>query len=324
MQQINHSLLIIGYGVDELSKEAYWLVQNSWGTEWGEQGYAKILRGQGLCLINSAFIAIDNVVDPAKDYNRKFTLHLHDNTDENGPRCLDGSKSGIYFSPGSGEGLTKSIVFFEGGSWCQGRTQDDIYKDCKLRSQNHLGSSKEWTQEENYNDNFQGDPAQDPFYYNWNRFFVKYCDGAFHTSSKTVEYDSQKLYFRGRQNTLAALDFVFKKVPIAKTTHFVLTGCSTGASAVYQWTDYVQETIKNANSAVQYYALPDSGFSFRYNNAKTKDDDFYLQMQALYPATLENVDLPNKACIDARKDKKADCFITSALIQYITSPMFIV
>ena len=40
----NHTLLIIGFGVDQtdLGPVKYWLVQNSWGTGWGLSGYAKI------------------------------------------------------------------------------------------------------------------------------------------------------------------------------------------------------------------------------------------------------------------------------------------
>lgn len=38
----NHSVLARGYGVDEGKK--YWLIQNSWGTRWGEAGTIRLLR----------------------------------------------------------------------------------------------------------------------------------------------------------------------------------------------------------------------------------------------------------------------------------------
>ena len=44
----NHAALVIGYGTDPNGLD-YWLVKNSWGTEWGENGYirmAKIRRAQ--------------------------------------------------------------------------------------------------------------------------------------------------------------------------------------------------------------------------------------------------------------------------------------
>ena len=39
----NHALLIVGYG------PGYWLVKNSWGKDWGMEGYVKIERGNNMC-----------------------------------------------------------------------------------------------------------------------------------------------------------------------------------------------------------------------------------------------------------------------------------
>ena len=35
----NHAITVVGYGTDEASGLDYWLVKNSWGTSWGEDGY---------------------------------------------------------------------------------------------------------------------------------------------------------------------------------------------------------------------------------------------------------------------------------------------
>uniref|UniRef100_A0A914DP50 Uncharacterized protein n=1 Tax=Acrobeloides nanus TaxID=290746 RepID=A0A914DP50_9BILA len=45
-----HAITIVGFGTE--NGIPYWLIKNSWGTGWGDQGYFKIHRGNLTCSIN--------------------------------------------------------------------------------------------------------------------------------------------------------------------------------------------------------------------------------------------------------------------------------
>ena len=52
-----HAVRILGWGVDAATSTPYWLVANSWNSDWGEKGFFRIKRGNDECGIESQIVA---------------------------------------------------------------------------------------------------------------------------------------------------------------------------------------------------------------------------------------------------------------------------
>ena len=55
-----HAIVIVGWGIE--GNIPYWIVRNSWGIDWGDEGYFRILRGKNHCEIEeNVFTGIPNI-----------------------------------------------------------------------------------------------------------------------------------------------------------------------------------------------------------------------------------------------------------------------
>jgi len=48
-----HAITIIGYGVDSVTGNKYWIIRNSWGSFWGEKGFFRMIRGTNNCKLET-------------------------------------------------------------------------------------------------------------------------------------------------------------------------------------------------------------------------------------------------------------------------------
>lgn len=58
VDKLDHAVIISGYGTTPEGQD-FWLVKNTWSTNWGEEGYIRIARQPDDCGIASQPIYID-------------------------------------------------------------------------------------------------------------------------------------------------------------------------------------------------------------------------------------------------------------------------
>jgi cathepsin C len=73
-EQVDHAVLLVGYGVD--GKQAFWSMQNSWGDDWGEDGYFRMARGSDESGCESIVVSADVVQEDSNTVLDDFIAAL--------------------------------------------------------------------------------------------------------------------------------------------------------------------------------------------------------------------------------------------------------
>ena len=178
-------------------------------------------------------------------------------------KCLDGSNYRFNFIQGKGEGKNKFFFYLEGGGWCGQETLgDNFIESCFERANTSLGSKigffsslvisrlvRLLSSKEKYNPNF----------YNWNKIFVRYCDGSSFISDRTYENNGSKIYMYGKNNLLGVLNYLKLNNNFTEADSVILSGFSAGSFATLIYANYIDTLTNKKNNT---YIISDSGFFY--------------------------------------------------------------
>ncbi|XP_051228662.1 pectin acetylesterase 5 [Lolium perenne] len=231
---------------------------------------------------------------------------------EKGAVCLDGTPPGYHLQRGSGDGSNSWLIHLEGGGWCS------TVKDCSDRRMTKFGSSNFMRSLRFAGSGILADDEQlNPDFYNWNRVYVRYCDGA--SFSGDAEYQAQDgstLHFRGLRIYEAVIDELMEK-GLINATQALLTGCSAGGLAAILHCDDFSARFPQE---VSVKCLIDAGLFL-----DEKDISGERSFWSMYDGVvqLQNVRevLPKECLVDK---KPTECFFPVEVIKTIQTPMFII
>jgi len=240
---------------------------------------------------------------------------LSDAPQKLGAMCLDGSAPAYYFTPGSGSGANKFYIHHQGGGWCTS------LEGCYKRSQGELGSSKAYPKTMNMNSGYFSDSAAvNPTMYNWNKVYLRYCDGGSYSGSNATvnHYEGHPVYYRGFHILRAFLDSLSTAHKLNVATEVVISGCSAGGLATYLHLDWWAQHL---NHAKVVKGLPDSGFFLDYDSTLPKGPKYGSNMRWVFWAMNASSGV-DQDCIAANKGKEDNCFFAEHTAPHVKTPFF--
>lgn len=234
-------------------------------------------------------------------------------------KCLDGSTAGYYFAPGHGSGDNKFYIDHQGGGWCE------TMERCLQRSTTTHGSSLDWPERAEWRKShlFSTSPADNPLAYNWNKVYVRYCDGSSFTSNQKdpVEIDGVQLHMRGIGIIEAVMeDLATGDKGLGTATDVIIGGCSAGGLAALLHCDRWADHIKSYSSNAKVVCAPESGFFVDYS-AVTSDAVTFFDLMG-HSALLHNPVLPTN-CVDNFDGHIFLCLFPEVFVQYLETPIFV-
>uniref|UniRef100_A0A0E0CBG7 Pectin acetylesterase n=1 Tax=Oryza meridionalis TaxID=40149 RepID=A0A0E0CBG7_9ORYZ len=228
---------------------------------------------------------------------------------EKGAVCLDGSPPGYHLQRGFGSGEHSWFIHLQGGAWC------NTIEDCSRRKMSAYGSSK-FMRAVEFNGILSNDQQLNSDFYNWNRVFIRYCDGAsFSGDGEAQDQDGSTLHFRGLRIWEAVINELMGK-GLATAKQAILSGCSAGGlAALLHCNDFYARFSKEVSAK----CLPDAGFFLDIEDLSGE-----RRMWSVFNGTvhLQNVtQVLSKDCL-AKKDP-TECFFPAELVKSITAPTLI-
>ncbi|KAL7122506.1 hypothetical protein ACP275_01G049500 [Erythranthe tilingii] len=237
-------------------------------------------------------------------------ITLLSNAVEKGAVCLDGSPAGYHYAKGYGDGANSWMIYLPGGGWC-GRKQSCIDR---VKYSPMLSSTKNITQE-TFGAILSPNKTSNPDFYNWNRVFIRYCDGSsFMGDVKKVDPETN-LHKRGSRIFTAVIDELLSK-GLKNAKNAMLTGNSAGGLATILNCDRFRALVPNANTVK---CVSDSGFFIHAKNLPNAAGRERTFARVVHFHRISKF-LP-KSCTS--RMKPGLCFFPENLVADIKTPLFL-
>ena len=264
-----------------------------------------------------------------------------------GARALDGSPYEFWHAPATSPSSSSSwVIDIMGGAWCTSLAAcaDRAYNPsgCYLGSSNAscFNADGERCRNKTAAMPFSCLPAcngarwcggllsnassTNPLSHDWHRVLLPYHDGQSFTGNvsgavmATFRGSPVPLFFRGKLNFLAAIDYMVKHLGLGDATEVALTGNSAGGLATYYHADALAALLPRA----RVWAAPDSGYFYALDAGYPEWRASLLAMAAM-ANSVGGLDASCVAAQVAARLNPAECAFPEVFSAHISTPLFV-
>ena len=174
-------------------------------------------------------------------------------------------------------------------------------------------------------------PISNPLTHDWNKIEMQYCDGNSYAGNQetvsNVSFGGRSnlpLYFRGKRNVDAVVDYLKEHHALESATHFVLSGDSAGGIAAYWHADYFSRVLPKT----KVLSVPDSGFFISYVDcANCTDKAVPNTEEAEWYAAINASAGLDQSCIATAKAAgvawNTACLLPEKVAPHVSTPLFV-
>ncbi|MQL98845.1 hypothetical protein Taro_031563 [Colocasia esculenta] len=222
--------------------------------------------------------------------------------------CLDGSPPAYHFAGGFGSGENNWLVHIEGGGWCHNLT------NCLIRKNGRLGSSRAM-RSVRFSGILNDHRGFNPYFYNWNKVKVGYCDGSSFTGDIEQVDPATNLHYRGARVFEAVMeDLLAKGMQHAKNA--LLSGCSAGGLTSVLHCDRFRALLP---AAARVKCLTDGGYFINVKDL-VGEDSIKTYFNNIVETHGSAKNLP-ESCTSRMNPNL--CFFPQYLVPNIRTPLFV-
>ncbi|KRX09497.1 hypothetical protein PPERSA_12240 [Pseudocohnilembus persalinus] len=223
---------------------------------------------------------------------------------------------------------SKILIFFSGGGWCLGDSEEAVLQNCYYKITSNIGSSDKQRDQLQFDGILSSIQYHNPYFYDYTVIFLSNCDGTGFQGNSDAELQvsqDKTFWLRGRKNVEASLDYIKENFDLSIVKNVIVAGSQSGGLAALQWVDVIAQDFAKININIKFVAVSDTSLFLDQKSFTTHQYSFRQQVKNFL--SLSNADESeylNQECIKSFENEPWRCFFAENLLNFVETPTLVI